>query len=41
MERLSVWETRIIRLGIFILFVVTFGDYIFQKVWPILAPLFR
>lgn len=34
------WEARIIRWGIFLIFLVTFGDYVFRKVWPIVGPLF-
>jgi hypothetical protein len=44
MERLSrklaTWKTLIIEIGIFVLFVVTFGDYLLRKIWAILRPLF-
>ena len=40
MASLSDWESRIIRVGIFIVFVVTFGDYVISKIWPIIEPLF-
>lgn len=38
-DNLAAWETRIIRYGIFLVFLVTFGDYIFQKVWAVIGPL--
>jgi hypothetical protein len=33
-------EVMIIRLGIFLVFLVTFGDYVFHKVWPVIGRLF-
>jgi hypothetical protein len=39
-DRLVAWEARIIRWGIFLVFLATFGDYVFRKVWPVVAPLF-
>jgi hypothetical protein len=41
MERLSVWEVRIIRVGIFLVFVITFGDYIFRKIQPVIGAWFQ
>lgn len=35
-ERLAVWEFRIFKMGLFVLFVVSFGDYLFQEIWPII-----
>lgn len=40
-ERLSRYESQIIRLGIFAVFVVTFGDYVIRKIWAVLGPLFK
>jgi len=34
-------ESKIIRVGIFLIFLATFGDYVFQKVWAIIGPLVR
>lgn len=39
-ERLAKVEAAIIRLGIFLVFLVTFGDYVVKKIWPIIGPLF-
>ena len=39
-ERLNRWETTIIHLGIFLVFLATFADYVFGKIWPIIGPLF-
>ena len=36
----TTWKYRIFQVGLFLLFVVTFGDYLFQKIWPVVAPLF-
>jgi hypothetical protein len=33
-------EVQIIRLGVFLIFVVTFGDYVVKKVWSVVKPLF-
>jgi len=35
------WEHWTIRVGIFTVFVATFIDYVFHKIWPIIGPLFR
>jgi hypothetical protein len=40
-DRLSVVEAWIIRLGVFLVFLVTFGDYVFHKIWPIIGPICR
>jgi hypothetical protein len=41
MLRLPEIETAIFRLGVFLMSVVMFGDYVFRKIWAILGPLFR
>jgi hypothetical protein len=40
LEHLSRWEVGIVRIGVFVMFIVTFGDYIVRKLWAILGPLF-
>jgi hypothetical protein len=40
LHKLTEWEARIIRAGIFLIFLVTFGDYVLKKVWAVVAPLF-
>lgn len=39
-KSLGRWEVNIIRWGIFLVFVATFGDCVVRKVWPIVGPLF-
>jgi hypothetical protein len=39
-DRLDAWEARIIRWGIFLTFVVTFGEFIIKKIWAVLSPWF-
>jgi hypothetical protein len=39
-DRLSTWEIRIIRIGIFLVFLVTFGDYVGRKIWSVLQTWF-
>jgi hypothetical protein len=41
MDHLTELEASIIRLGIFVVFIVTFGDFVFRKIWPVLGPLFQ
>lgn len=41
LPHLSDLESLIIRPGIFLVFVVTFGEYVFGKIWPLIGPLFR
>ena len=40
-HRLNRWKAHIFDVGLFIIFLVTFGDYVWGKVWPIIRPLFR
>jgi hypothetical protein len=40
-DRLSSIETWVVRAGIFLVFLVTFSDYIIGKIWPIIRPLFQ
>jgi hypothetical protein len=35
------WERMILRIGLFVLFVVTFGDYVVRTVWTIIGPWIR
>jgi hypothetical protein len=35
-DPLARWKRLIIDVGIFLIFLVTFGDYVFGKVWPVL-----
>jgi len=39
-DRLSEWTSRLVSLGIFILFVVEFGDFVAERVWRVIGPLF-
>jgi hypothetical protein len=41
MEHLPDWEVWVIRLGTFLIFLVTFGDYVLKKVGPIIRSWFR
>jgi hypothetical protein len=34
------WEYQIFKIGLFVVFVVTFGDYVFGKVWPVIGAVF-
>jgi hypothetical protein len=36
----SKFEAFLVRLGIFLLFLVTFGDYVARKIWAVIGPLF-
>jgi hypothetical protein len=38
MDQLSAWEITIVRLGIFVIFLITFGDFVFHKIWPVIGP---
>ncbi len=40
-DPLAAWEARIIRWGIFLVFLFTFGEYVYGKVSPVLARLWR
>jgi len=35
-DRFERFERLIIKAGIFLIFLVTFGEYVFGKVWPVL-----
>jgi hypothetical protein len=37
-ERLHRWEATIIHVGIFLIFLATFSEFVFKKVWPIIKP---
>ena len=39
-DRLSEWKARLVSLGLFIIFVVEFGEFATAKVWHVIAPLF-
>lgn len=36
-DPLGKWETRIIRWGLFLVFVVTFGDFVIKKIWLVVG----
>lgn len=38
-DRVSRWEAGVIRWGIFLVFIITFGEYVFQKVWAVIGVL--
>ena len=38
---LTRWKLTIFEVGIFLLFVFEFGDYLIRKLWGIVGPLFR
>jgi hypothetical protein len=40
MNRLACWETSIVSAGLFIIFIVTFGDYVLKKIGPIIRSWF-
>jgi hypothetical protein len=40
-DRFSDWKSRLVSLGIFILFVVEFGEFVIERVWHAIAPLFN
>ena len=37
----SIWTVRIVLGGLFVIFVVHFGKFVWSEVWPIIRPLFR
>jgi len=41
MNSLPEYEALIIKVGIFLVFLVTFGEYVFKKIWTVIGPLFR
>ena len=41
MRRLDDLEYRIFKRGLFLVFVVTFGDFLYQKIWPVLGRLLK
>jgi hypothetical protein len=38
-HKLTVWEPKITRFGIFLIFLVTFGQFVLQKISPVVKPL--
>jgi hypothetical protein len=34
-DSLSAWEVSIVRIGVFVMFVVTFADYVGRKLWSL------
>jgi hypothetical protein len=40
-QKLTGWKLVILEIGLFVLFVVTFGDYLLRKLWSVLGPLVR
>jgi hypothetical protein len=41
MDYLPEYEALIIKVGLFLVFLVTFGEYVFKKIWSVIGPLFR
>jgi hypothetical protein len=39
-DRYTVWTVRIILFGLFIIFLVHFGKYVYSETWPVIRPLF-
>lgn len=40
-DRFSSLEVWVIRLGIFLVFLVTFGDYVLKKIGPVISSWLR
>jgi hypothetical protein len=40
-RNLSDWKLVILEVGMFILFLVTFGEFLIRKVWAVISPLLR
>lgn len=40
-RKLASWKTLILEVGLFLLFLVTFGEFVLKKVWAIIGPLFE
>jgi hypothetical protein len=38
---LAIWEVRIVLVGSFLIFLVTYGDYVFKKIAPIVRSWFQ
>jgi hypothetical protein len=39
-RKLTDWKLLIFEIGLFVWFVVSFGDFIVTKIWHVLRPLF-
>ena len=39
-DGLSEWKSSLVSLGLFIIFIVEFGEFVTAKVWHVIAPLF-
>jgi len=39
-DHLTVWEVRIVLAGSFLIFLVTYGDYVIRKIGPIVRSWF-
>jgi hypothetical protein len=36
----STWKSGLVSLGLFIIFLFEFGEFVMTKVWHVVAPLF-
>lgn len=39
-DRLTTWKARIVELGLFVIFLVLFGTFVWSEIGPIIRPLF-
>jgi hypothetical protein len=35
------WKTRVVYWGLGLIFVVEFGQFVFERVWHVVGPLFK
>ncbi|MEO8520556.1 MAG: hypothetical protein ABI603_04280 [Acidobacteriota bacterium] len=38
-RRLTAWKILIIEVGLFVVFLLTFGEFLVKKVWVVIGPL--
>lgn len=40
-NRLCAWKEKLVSVGLFIVFVVEFTEFVIQKIWHIVHPLLK
>ena len=40
MDPFERWKQVIVHVGVFLVFLATFGEYVFEKLWDVIGPLF-
>jgi len=40
-QRLAVWKLAIFEIGLFVWFVISYGEFLLTKLWKIIGPFLR